>query len=223
MRIPIRIAAALVFAGPARAQTTSAPATAAELIAAFDAKLARGEAIVAEIAAMHARDQFLRQLIIEGFQREMSAETRLAYIEGTRHHFDRIDGANSARLEAILDEISWPELTALSPRAADQAFSLISHSGDAAFKRRMIAVFEPLARAGAMPGERFAMLVDDIAQEEGRPQVYGTNFECHHGVFQPNPTEAPESLNERRAALGMNTSEEYGEAQRRLYSDCPTN
>ena len=219
MRALILAGLFVMAATPALAQT--GPATADDLIADFDRRLTRGEAIVAEIGALHARDMLLREIIMEGFRREMSGETRQAYIEGTRHHFDRMAAEGTARLSAILDRITWDELLSLSPRAADQAFSLISHSGDIAFKQRMIAVFEPMARAGRMRGNNVANLVDDVALSEGRPQVYGTNFECRDGVYQPKPTEAPETLNERRAALGMNTIEEYAATMRQAYGECP--
>jgi hypothetical protein len=213
------VAAAIL--GPARAQQPQ-PATAQELIATFDGRMAQGERIVAAIGEMYARDQFARQLIIEGFHRNMTAETRQAYIDGTRRHFDRIDQANTRALKRILDRISYEELMALSPSAADQAFSIISHSPDDAFKRRMVAVFEPLARAGRLPGERIALLVDDLAIAEGRPQVYGTNFECVGGVHQPRLTEDMERLNERRAALGMSTIEQYTALMNEMYGACPT-
>ncbi len=218
MRTFLAAAAAIAWLGGA---ASAQPVPAAELIADFDANLARGEAIVGEIGAMHARDQFLRRLIMQGFQREMTGEARTAYIEGTRRHFDRIDGANSDRLQDLLREISWAELVALSPAAADQAFSLISHSSDVAFKRRMIAEFEPLARAGQMPGDRFAMLVDDVAMQERRPQVYGTNFRCLDGVYLPHPTEAMDQLNARRAAIGLSSIEEYTAIVRSSYGACP--
>lgn len=218
MRTFLAVAAAMACMGAA---AEAQPVPASELIAEFDARLARGEAIVGEIGAMHARDQFVRRLIMQGFQREMTGEARQAYIEGTRHHFDRIDGANSDRLQELLREISWAELVALSPAAGEQAFSLISHSNDTAFKRRMIAAFEPLARAGQMPGDRFAMLVDDVAMEEQRPQVYGTNFRCLDGVYQPHPTEAMDQLNARRAAIGLNSIEEYTASVRSAYGACP--
>ena len=93
------VAAAIL--GPARAQQPQ-PATAQELIATFDGRMAQGERIVAAIGEMYARDQFARQLIIEGFHRNMTAETRQAYIDGTRRHFDRIDQANTRALKRIL-------------------------------------------------------------------------------------------------------------------------
>lgn len=202
---------------PAASQSSAAGA----LVSDFDARFERGEAIVAEIGAMHARDRLLRELIMQGFRTEMSGETRQAYIDGTEHHFDRVSAENTRRLRAILNDMSWQDLSALSPSAADQVFSLISHSNDVDFKREMAAQFEPLARAGQMRGDRFAMLVDDIAFSEGRPQVYGTNFECRDGVYQPKETEAPETLNARRAEIRLNSIEEYGAEMRGMYGECP--
>lgn len=197
------------------------PSPADALVAEFDAKYARGEDIVSEIGAMHARDRLLREIIMQGLRTEMSGETRLAYINRTEHHFDRVSAENTRRLRAILRILSWQELTALSPNAAEQAFSLISHSNDIAFKREMASHFEQLARAGQMRGDRVAILVDDIALAEGRAQIYGTNLECHHGIYQPKPIEAVETLDARRAALGLNPIAEYVAESRQVYGECP--
>ena len=201
-----------VPAGPASAQ-----------IAQFDARLHRGEALVAEIGAMYARDRLLRETIIAGLREANTAEARQAYIEGTQRHFDRIDGENTRRLREIFAEMSWRDLRDISPSAAEQTFSLISHSNDIAFKKEMAAQFEPLAREGVIPGDRYANLVDDIALEEGSPQVYGMNFACHHGVYQPRPVIDPANLNARRAAIGLNSIEEYTTEAVALYGECPAN
>mgnify|MGYP001604841782 CR=1 FL=1 len=94
----------LAFAIGLSACTTSAPAPAGPAgaqIAQFDARLQRGEALVAEIGAMYARDRLLREAIIAGFQDTPTAEARVAYIEGTRQHFDRVDGENTRRMRQI--------------------------------------------------------------------------------------------------------------------------
>lgn len=215
----VLVAALASLAPDARAQAAEASA----LITAFDQKWERGAAVVAEIGEMQARDQYLREIMIQGFHQDMSAATRRAYIDGTRETFDRVDDEHTRRLVAILEVISWQDLRALSARAAGQAFSLISHSNDLAFKKRMMAIFEPLALAGEMDGAQFAMLYDDIAQTEGRPQRYATNFDCRDGEYQPNPTEAPEQLNERRAALRMEPMDAYAARMREMYGACPTN
>lgn len=218
MRLCI-VAFALVLS--ACGTTHAQPRTAAGPIAAFDVDLARGESVVSEIGAMAGRDRLLREIIMRGFRTEMTGEERQAYIEGTRHHFDRIDGENTARLRVIIREIGWAELNALSPHAADQARTLISHSSDIAFKREMAATFEPLVRAGRMEGDYYAMLIDDIAAMENRPQVYATNFECHHGIYQPKRTENVETLDARRAEIGLPPIAEYTARMREMYGECP--
>lgn len=201
--------------------TTRAEPPPSDLAAQFDSELRRGEPIVAEIGAMAARDRLLREIIMRGFRNEMTGEQRQAYIEATRHHFDRIDGENTARLRVIINEFGWAELSAISPNAAQQALSIISHSDDNAFKREMAAIFEPLARSRQMPGEAYANLVDDIALSENRGQIYGMNFECHHGVYQPKPIEAVEGLAARRAEIGLIPMEEYTARLREMYGECP--
>lgn len=212
----------LALAACATPEPATAPAgPSSARIAAFDARLANGEALVAEIGAMSARDRLLREAIMDGFRGAMTGEERQAYIDGTAHHFERINGEITTRLREIFGTMTWRDLNAISPTAAEQTFSLISHSNDAAFKREMAAQFEPLARAGDIPGDRYANLVDDIALEENRGQIYGMNFACHHGVYQPRPVEDPANLNARRASIRLNSIEEYSAQMRGMYGECP--
>jgi hypothetical protein len=205
----------------AAAQTAPRQLSARELIADFDAKLARGEDAAAAIGEMYGRDQYLRSVIIAEMHQPMSEATRHVLLTGVQHHFDRIDGDNTRRLKAILDHMSWEELSALTPQTANEAFTLISHSPDHEFQRRMVAIFEPLARAGSVPGDYVALLADDLAQGDGRPQVYGTNWDCINGVFQPMPTEDMAHIEQRRAEMHLSTFAEYSAQQRQLYGDCP--
>lgn len=206
----------------AQGQPPTGEKSAAALIDEFTAKVARGDAVVAEIGAIHARDQYIRALIIDSFKTIKTEATRKAFIEGTRHLFDRFDGENTKRLLTVLDTISWSELQTLSPQAADQALSIISHTNDDAFKKRMLAVFEPLAMSGQMDGQNYANLFDDLAIMEGRPQRYGTNFDCIDGKQQPKPTEDMAGLDERRAKLGMMPIAEYAAQITKMYGECPS-
>lgn len=224
MRVIVLSFALATLCLSAAAQTGSTPqeASAAQLIADFDAKLAHGEDTAAAIGEMYGRDQYLRAVIIEEMKRPMSEETRHALLAGAQHAFDRIDGDSTRRLEAILDHMSWEELSALGRQIPDEAFTLISHSSDSAFKRRMVAVFEPLARAGRARGDYVALLADDLAQDDGRPQIYGTNWDCIDGVFQPKPTEDMAHIEQRRAEMHLSTFAEYSAQQRQLYGGCLT-
>ena len=215
------LAAALtVLSATAHAQTPER--SAAELTAEFESRFMRAD-VAAEIEAMQKRDRLLRDLIIEGFKSITSEPTRQAYIDGTRHLFDRVDTENTERLKAILETVSWQELEALSPEAASGAISIISHTSDMAFKRRMLEIFEPLVSAGKFDGHNYANLFDDVALAEGRLQRYGMNFDCIDGRHQPKPTEDMPGLNARRAAIGVMPIEAYAKSIEDMYGPCPAN
>lgn len=214
-------AGAWLWPWAAQGQTPAAEKGAASLTSEFEGKVARGEAVVAEIGAIHARDQYLRALIIESFKTIKTEATRKAFIDGTRSVFDRVDGENTRRLIAVLDTISWSHLLSLSPRAADQALSVISHTNDNAFKKRMLAIFEPLVMSGQMEGQAHANLFDDLALEEGRLQRYGADFDCIDGKHQPRPTEDVAGLDARKAKLGMMPMAEYSAQITKMYGECP--
>lgn len=214
------VAIAGIIAMGASAHAQPPERSAAELTAEFEARFMRAD-VVAEIATMQKRDRLLRDLIIDGFGSITSEATRQAYIDGTRHLFDRVDAENTERLKAIFDTVSWQELEALSPEAASGAISIISHTSDMAFKRRMLEVFEPLVRAGKFDGHNYANLFDDIALAEGRLQRFGMNFDCIDGRHQPKPTEDMQGLNARRAAIGVMPIEAYAKSIEDMYGSCP--
>jgi hypothetical protein len=48
------------------------------------------------------------------------------------------------------------------------------------------------------------MLLDRVCVMEGRLQVYGTSFDWDdHGIMNPSPMQNPESVDERRASVGL--------------------
>lgn len=53
------------------------------------------------------------------------------------------------------------------------------------------------------------MLEDRVRMYEGKPQIYGTQFQpSKNGELNPYTTENPESVNDRRLAVGLNTLDE---------------
>jgi hypothetical protein len=54
-----------------------------------------------------------------------------------------------------------------------------------------------------------AYLVDRVRVNEGRPQLYGTQFWTVEGAVVPRPIEDEAGLEARRATLGLKTMEAY--------------
>lgn len=76
------------------------------------------------------------------------------------------------------------------------------------------------APEGEVDSEHVAYLTDRVLVGEGKPQRYGTQLENKDGNLTPYPLEDPETVDERRRAVGMSPLAEYlkfaEEGQRRL-------
>lgn len=72
-----------------------------------------------------------------------------------------------------------------------------------------------MAEENASPID-LAYLQDRVLMYAGEKQIYGTQLHDDLSVY---PVEAEEQLNERRAAIGLPTMEEYIEMVKNIYGD----
>jgi len=162
----------------------------------------------AEIIAMARED--LRK-------RAELAETG-ALFEGYHPDMERIHTANARRLEDIITDIGgWPCAAIAGEEAAEAAWLIVQHAiGLPDFQRKMLPLIQKAAEAGDVPAWQAAYLEDRIRVFEGRPQIYGTQFDWDEtGVLSPLPIENPQDVNLRRAAVGLDTIEEKTATMRR--------
>tara|TARA_R110000868_G_scaffold35549_1_gene127344 strand:- start:5027 stop:5749 length:723 start_codon:yes stop_codon:yes gene_type:complete len=209
-------------ATPAQTETgTQAPAPlatdAASLIAEFDTAYETYGDLVAEVSARAARDRYIRTLLISRISRtDLEPDVRSALISETEDTFDAVDQDNTAWALGVLDDFDFARLNADMPDIARKIAGLIQH-GDLAAQQRLLATVEPLALAGDFDGQSYALLYDRVAMGEGRPQRYGSQFQCVEGEQRPYELEAPEAVDERRAAFGLEPLAEYEARNRALY------
>ncbi|MFI0155851.1 DUF6624 domain-containing protein [Streptomyces lydicus] len=63
-----------------------------------------------------------------------------------------------------------------------------------------------------------AYLTDRVLVSAGKPQLYGTQYSDDGNSLQPQPVHDPEHLDERRAAMGLDTAAEYDQRMRKTYT-----
>jgi hypothetical protein len=99
---------------------------------------------------------------------------------------------------------------------------IANHSGDIDFQRQVLALLEPLAKAREARPEDYARLYDRVATIDRRPQRYGTQgTTCKEGKYAvPSDVEAPEGLEARRAAMGLQPMAEYLAVLDKMYGVC---
>ena len=116
-----------------------------------------------------------------------------------------VHDANAARLGSLLDTYGWPGEYQVGHHAATAAWLIVQHAiAQPALQRRALELLREAVRQGTAPAVHAAMLEDRIRSLEGRPQLYGTQFDWDAvGCMSPLPLEDPDGVDARRRAIGL--------------------
>lgn len=112
------------------------------------------------------------------------------------------DAENEKALLAMVPPEGWFLKSRYGPRAAQAAFTIVQHA-DLSLWRRFVPVLEPLVAKGEVDGQSYGLMYDRLAINEGRPQRYGSQMTCKDGKYVVDRLEAPETVDERRKAMGF--------------------
>ena len=153
-----------------------------------------------ELLAMREEDLRVRAEVIAGS----------SSFDGYHPRMEEVHKRNATRLKEIIAQHGWPGRSLVGEDGAVAAWFIAQHAiSDPPFQRHVLELLREAAHRGEVSAMAVAFLEDRIRACEGRPQIYGTQFEPdEHGIPQPCPIEDPEHVNERRLAIGMNTIEE---------------
>ncbi len=114
---------------------------------------------------------------------------------------------HQARMWEIFDEHGWPGADLVGADGAEAAWLLVQH-GDADVQERALLLMRESADAGVTAAD-IAMMTDRILVERGHPQLYGTQFEFVDGKLIQDPVDDPDSVDVRRAEVGLPPMDEY--------------
>lgn len=117
---------------------------------------------------------------------------------------------NSEILDEIIDRIGYPTAEKMGEEASEAAWMVIQHAiARPDFMRKCLKLLEDSAPETRIERINIAYLSDRIAVFEGRPQLYGTQFDWdENGQLSPNAYDDPNKVNERRKSLGLNSLED---------------
>lgn len=132
-----------------------------------------------------------------------------------REYARQVDATNLRRLKQIADQDGLPTSGMVGIDGVQAAFVLIAHAGtDVAFQERMLKVFSHRLRDGEIKGGQFALLTDKVLRAQGKPQLYGTQFD---EALKPDPIGDESHVDERRHALGMVSMDNYACEMHAIY------
>ena len=158
------------------------------------------EALRTELLALRDEDRCVRS--------ELAADGSLH--EGYHPRMQAVHEHNAHRLEEIVSQQGWPGRALVGDDGAEAAWLIVQHAiGLPSFQRRCLELLQSAAIHKEAPSWQPAYLLDRILVFEGKPQVYGTQFDRdQHGEMNCCQVEDPADLNARRAAIGLDSIEE---------------
>ena len=156
--------------------------------------------IARRLIAMREADLALRDELIR------AGQLHGGYNEAMRQLHHR----NADELHRIMQQIGIPSSDKVGADAADAAWLVVQHAIERpVFMKAYCNELEKAVAAGRAEPRQLAYLSDRIAVFEGRPQLYGTQFDWDEtGQLAPQPMDDPAAVNRRRKAIGLNSLDE---------------
>ena len=156
----------------------------------------------------------LRKLLLEMAESDRTLRDELArdgtLFEGYHPRMQAIHEQNASQLQSVIEKHGWPGKSLVGEEASEAAWLIAQHAiALPSFQRSCLTLLQEAASRGDVPPWQPAYLLDRIRFFEGKPQIYGTQFEPdEHGVPRPYPIENPALVNELRRQIGLDSIEE---------------
>lgn len=137
--------------------------------------------------------------------------------DGYNSKMEKLHNMNAMILNNIIDQIGYPTIDKVGIEASEAAWLVIQHSiSQPNFMRTCRDLLENAVCEKKADPIHLAYLTDRIASYEGKPQLYGTQFDWdENGKLSPRLYDDLLKLNERRKSIGLNTLEDQTEIIRR--------
>lgn len=154
-------------------------------------------------------DQFWREVRI----REMPTfgdehpELRAFIDMAVGFRFCQTDRSNTAYMQEYVAANGWPDESEMGELFTQYTWLILQHS-NLETQEAMLPYVEDAASRGEARPRHLATLTDRILRRNGELQVYGTQWGCRDGVFGPHDLIDPETVDERRAEVGLAPLEE---------------
>ena len=153
-------------------------------------------------ADLELRDRLIRKgQLGEGYDQEMA----------------ELHNKNARILNDIINTIGYPTIDKVGKEASEAAWLIIQHSiGQPGFMKKCKKLLERAVSGNQADPRNLAYLTDRIAVMEGKPQLYGTQFDWdENGELNPRLCDDLGKVGQRRKSIGLNTIEEQTVVMRR--------
>ena len=148
---------------------------------------------------MTGTDDALRAELLRRVEKDQAVRTA-PDLDGMRE----VDAENLPWLKAVVAERGWPGSSLVGVDGAHAMWLMVQHATeDLAFMRQCLDLLTAAVAAGEASVTDQAFLTDRVLLHEGEQQVYGTQMARRGGKWIADNLRDPDTVDERRAAVGM--------------------
>lgn len=130
--------------------------------------------------------------------------------QGYNEEMEKLHNHNAEALDQLITTIGYPTIDKVGVEGHEAAWLIIQHSiSKPAFMKKCVKLMENESGKNRVNPKHLAYLTDRVATFQGKPQLYGTQFDWdENGELQPSDYDDLYKVNQRRVSVGMNTLEE---------------
>lgn len=134
--------------------------------------------------------------------------------ERLRYEVEQIDNLHLIKLKEVVKNFGWPGYSFIGPEGSHAFWLLVQHTPDYDFQSQCLELLEQAVMNQEASPIDLAYLKDRVYIHFGKKQIYGTQLDDNFTFY---PIEDEEFVNERRAAIGLPSIEEYLEFIKEIY------
>ncbi|MFY2559205.1 DUF6624 domain-containing protein [Corallococcus terminator] len=183
----------------------------------LEQRIAAAEAKQYEAADPALRDELLKRAEEDQRVRRLLVASQFKD-EAVKAEMVKVDADNTAFLKEVIAKRGWPGKALVGARATFSAWLMVQHADqDVAFQEQVLPMLEQAVTRGEGSAKELAYLTDRVLVNTDKPQRYATQLEPNaEGKMVPKQLEDPANVNARRAAVGLDSVEEYIQSVERM-------
>jgi hypothetical protein len=147
-------------------------------------------------------DQQVQQVVMNT-ESDTSRQVLLRLVQATFKRHQPI-------LSDVIKRYGYPGFKSVGPESSHHFFVLVQHCDSfPEFQKQVLGLLRKAVKRQDADGKWYGYLVDRVALNAGKPQLYGTQITFDGFQAVPRPMQRPGSVDQRRAKLGMETLQAY--------------
>jgi len=170
--------------------------------------------------AAQATNEKLRSELLAMVKRDQAARDTCPIADGIElvKCLAAVDGPNVKRISEVIYSTGFPTSKEVGVDGVKALFLILQHSESIELRLKCKKGIEQAFQDKVLSVSEFTVFVDRLLIKQGKPQIYGSNFDLKDGKMVMSKTKDLTNLDKRRRQIGLPPISEYVKVLREAYN-----